>query len=193
MRRCVLAFEPSRFVLRCSLAASLTYELAAFVGLQHPVWAPVEALVVSQETMTETLDSIRERLLGTLIGVAVALFVGVLGSAIGLPLILQIAMSVAACAAATSIRPTIRVCLWTCPLLLVAATSPGTPELVGLIRVSQVLLGAMVGGMMHVVDQKVWDDWSSRSAGKEMGLAKLRSSAQGARKCGNSRVRGHVQ
>jgi uncharacterized membrane protein YccC len=164
MRRCASAIEPGRFVLRCSAAASVAYGLATLVGLQHPVWAPIEALIVSQESMGETLDSIYGRLVGTLIGVVVALFVGIIGRMIGLPLMLQIVISVTVCAVATLGRPAIRVCLWTCPLLLIAAPSLGTPEVVGMIRVFQVLLGAIVGGMTHVLDQKIWDDWNIRSA-----------------------------
>jgi uncharacterized membrane protein YccC len=155
--------ESRRFVLRCSAAASLAYGLAALLGFQHPVWAPIEALVVSQESIGETFDSICGRLIGTLIGVLVALSVGASGRMIGLPLMLQIAISVTVCALVTFGRPTIRVCLLTCPLILVTAPSLGTTELAGLIRVSQVLLGAMVGGIAHVLDQRVWHDWNSLS------------------------------
>jgi uncharacterized membrane protein YccC len=131
-------------VLRFSLAASVAYGLATLVGFQHPVWAPIEALIVSQESIGETFDSIQERLVGTLIGVAVALLVGIFGRTIELPLILQIAISVTVCAMATSRRPTIRVCLWTCPLVLVMALTRHY-RAGRLDRVSQVLLGAMVG------------------------------------------------
>ncbi len=58
MRLCASAIKPDRFILRCSAAASVAYGLATLVGLQHPVWAPIEALIVSQESMGETLDSI---------------------------------------------------------------------------------------------------------------------------------------
>lgn len=193
MRRCASTLEPSRFVLRCSLAASVAYGLATLVGLQHPVWAPIEALIVSQESIGETFDSIHQRLVGTLIGVAVALLVGIFGRMIGLPLILQIASSVTVCAVATSRRPTIRVCLWTCPLVLVMAPSLGTPELVGVIRVSQVLLGAIVGGMTHVLDQKVWDDRNSLSAREGTFSAELPSNKQGVSKFGISRLQSQVQ
>jgi uncharacterized membrane protein YccC len=193
MRRCVSALEPGRFVLRCSLAASVAYGLATLVGFQHPVWAPIEALIVSQESIGETFDSIQDRLVGTLIGVAVALLVGIFGRTIGLPLILQIAISVTVCAVATSRRPTIRVCLWTCPLVLVMAPSLGTPELVGVIRVSQVLLGAIVGGVTHVLDQKVWDDWNNLSAREDTYSAELSPSKPGVSELGTSRLRSQVR
>jgi Fusaric acid resistance protein-like len=163
MRPRASTIESGRFVLRCSAAASLAYGLATLVGFQHPFWAPIEALVVSQEGIGDTLDSIYGRLVGTLIGVMVALLAGIFGRMSGLPLMLQIALSVTVCALATFGRPTIRVCLWTCPLILVTAPSPGTTELAGLIRVSQVLLGAMVGGIAHVLDQRAWNGWNSLS------------------------------
>jgi uncharacterized membrane protein YccC len=186
MRLCASAMESSRFVLRCLVAASLAYGLASLVGLQHPVWAPIEALIVSQESIGETFDTIQGRLGGTLIGVVVALFVGIFGRMVALPVMLQIAIGVTVCALATFGRPTIRVCLWTCPVILLTAPSLGTPELVGILRVSQVLLGAVIGGMTHLLDHMVWDDWhrlrdleDTRSAGppsKGEGIAKARSS-----------------
>jgi uncharacterized membrane protein YccC len=149
------AIQPGRFVLRCSTAASLAYGLAMLVGVQHSVWVPISALVVSQESVGATLDSIRTYSVGTIIGVVVALSVDYFGRMIGLPLALQISISVAVCAVAASGRPTIRACLWTCPLILVTASSLGTPGFVGLIRASEVVLGAIVGGVTHVLDERI--------------------------------------
>jgi uncharacterized membrane protein YccC len=160
-RRYASAIETSRFVLRCSLAASVAYGLAVLIGFEHPVWAPLEALIVSQESIGDTFESICGRLVGTLLGVITALLVGTFGGMAGFPLVLQIALSVTVCALATFGRPSIRACLWTCPLVLVMAPSLGTPQLVGIIRVSQVLLGALVGGLMHVLDRKLWESWKA--------------------------------
>jgi uncharacterized membrane protein YccC len=189
MRPCASTMESGRFVLRCSAAAALAYGVATLVGFQHPVWAPIEALVVSQESIGDTLDSIYGRLIGTLIGVVVALLAGIFGRMGGLPLMLQIALSVTVCALTTFGRPTIRVCLWTCPLILVTAPSLGTTELAGMIRVSQVLLGAMVGGIAHVLDQRAWNGWNSLSAWEDTRSAELSSSGQSAGKVGISRRR----
>jgi hypothetical protein len=189
VRPCESTMESGRFVLRCSAAASLAYGLATLIGFQHPVWAPIEALVVSQESIGDTLDSIYGRLLGTLIGVVAALLAGIFGRMGGLPLMLQIALSVTVCALATFGRPTIRVCLWTCPLILVTAPSLDTTELAGLIRVSQVLLGAMVGGIAHVIDQRAWNGCNSLSAMENTRSAELSSSGQSGGKVGISRRR----
>src|SRR4030088_684490 len=64
----ICAADRSRFVIRCATAASLAYELARLVGLQHPVWAPISALIVSQESVAATPDSIHGRLVGRFIG-----------------------------------------------------------------------------------------------------------------------------
>ena len=149
------AIQPSRFVLRCSTAASLAYGLATLVGLQNSVWVPISALIVSQESVGATLDSIRARSVGTMIGVVVAVSVEFFGRMTGLPLMLQIALGVGVCAVAASGRPTIRACLWTCPLILVTASSLGTPGFVGLIRASEVVLGAIIGGVTHVLDERI--------------------------------------
>jgi uncharacterized membrane protein YccC len=189
MRPCASTMESCRFVLRCSAAASLAYGLATLVGFQHPVWAPIEALVVSQENISDTVDSIYGRLIGTLVGVVVALLASIFGRMGGLPLMPQIALSVTVCAVATFGRPTIRVCLWTCPLILVTAPSLGPTELAGLVRVSQVLLGAMVGGMAHVLDQRAWNGWNSLTAREDTRSAELSSCGQSAGKVGIRRSR----
>jgi uncharacterized membrane protein YccC len=154
-RGVMLAAERGRFVIRCSAAASFAYGLATLVGLQHPVWAPISALIVSQESVTATIASVHGRFVGTLIGAAVALLVNSVGRMIGLPLVLQIAIGVALCATAAMGRPTIRACLWTCPLILVTAASGPDPVLVAIIRGSEVVLGAVVGGVTHLVEERI--------------------------------------
>jgi uncharacterized membrane protein YccC len=154
-RGALLVAERSRFVIRCATAASLAYGLATFVGLQHPVWAPISALIVSQESVTATIASVHGRFVGTLIGVAIALLVNSVGRMVELPLMLQIGIGVALCAIATNGRPAIRVCLWTCPLVLVTAASGPEPALVAVIRGSEVILGAVVGGVTHIVEGRI--------------------------------------
>jgi uncharacterized membrane protein YccC len=61
-----------RFVVRCALVASLAYVVAEHIGLPQPVWAPISALVVTQESVTATLSSIHGRFFGTLLGVSSA-------------------------------------------------------------------------------------------------------------------------
>lgn len=151
----ICAADRSRFVIRCATAASLAYELARLVGLQHPVWAPISALIVSQESVTATLDSIHGRFVGTFIGLAVALLVNSVGRKLGIPLVLQMGIGVALCASAAMGRPLIRVCLWTCPLILVAAATGPAPALVAVMRASEVVLGAVVGGVTHIVEERI--------------------------------------
>jgi uncharacterized membrane protein YgaE (UPF0421/DUF939 family) len=104
--------DRGRFVARCTIAASLAEVIAAHVGLPHPVWAPVSALVVTQESVAATLSSGLGRLVGTVIGVTVAMIVHRLGAPAHISLVPQLAVAVAICALCTSGRPAIRVCLW---------------------------------------------------------------------------------
>lgn len=136
------------YAFRCATAACLAYEVASLIGLQHPVWAPISALVVSQETVEDTVASIRGRTLGTLTGAAVALLVSGLASRAGLPMLLQVAIAVAFCAAITIGRAHMRVALWTCPLVLAAASSGPARTLVAASRASEVILGAVIGGLV---------------------------------------------
>jgi Fusaric acid resistance protein family len=57
--------DRGRFVARCAIAASLAEVIAAHVGLSHPVWAPISALVVTQESVAETLAAGCGRIVGS--------------------------------------------------------------------------------------------------------------------------------
>jgi uncharacterized membrane protein YccC len=167
LKRGALAIaDRGRFVIRCATAASLAYGLATLAGLQHPVWAPVSALIVSQESVTATIASIHGRFVGTFIGIAVALLVNSVGRMVGLPLALQIGLGVALCATTAMGRPTIRVCLWTCPLVLVTAASSPAPALVAVMRGSEVILGAVVGGVTHLIEEKIGSAATARALDK---------------------------
>jgi uncharacterized membrane protein YccC len=111
--------------------------------------------VVSQENVSATFASIYGRAAGTLIGVTVALLVNWLSRMAGIPLTFQIAIAVALCATAAIGRPSIRVCLWTCPLVLITAHAGPTPQIVAICRGSEVVLGAIVGGLTHALADKI--------------------------------------
>jgi uncharacterized membrane protein YccC len=143
-----------RFVVRCALVASLAYVVAEHIGLPQPVWAPISALVVTQESVTATLSSMLGRFFGTLLGVSVALLVHRVGTGANISLVSQIALSVAICAACTGGYAKVSVCLWTCPLVLVTATSIGGAEMTALVRGSEVVLGAAIGGFVHIFEER---------------------------------------
>ena len=143
-----------RFVVRCALVASLAFVVAEHIGLPQPVWAPISALVVTQESVTATLSSILGRFFGTLLGVSVALLVHRAGTGANISLVSQIALSVAICAACTGGYPKVSVCLWTCPLVLVTATPIGGAEMTALVRGSEVVLGAAIGGFVHICEER---------------------------------------
>jgi uncharacterized membrane protein YccC len=144
-----------RFVLRCALVASLAYAIAEHIGLPQPVWAPISALVVTQESVTATLSSILGRFFGTLLGVSVSLLVHKVATGANISLVFQIALSVAICAACTGGYPKVSVCLWTCPLVLITATPiGGGAEMTALVRGSEVVLGAAIGGFVHICEER---------------------------------------
>lgn len=150
-----IAVEHGRFVVRCATAATAAYFLASSVDLPHPVWAPISALIVSQESLNATRTSVLGRFIGTLVGVLVALLVNRLGALIGLSLTPQMAIAVALCALCAKERPAIRVCLWTAPLVL-ATTTPSAPaEVTAFFRGCEVLTGATVGGLIHFAEERL--------------------------------------
>ncbi|WP_426418949.1 FUSC family protein [Bradyrhizobium genosp. A] len=150
-----IAIEHGRFVLRCAFAASLAYVFACWAGLLHPVWAPISALIVSQESLSATHSSVFGRFVGTLIGVLVALLVHRLGKLGEIPLTPQIAIAVAICAIFAKERPSIRVCLWTVPLVLVTPTNSESAEVAAFFRGCDVMIGAAVGALVHLSEERL--------------------------------------
>ncbi|GJD91651.1 hypothetical protein BHAOGJBA_5199 [Methylobacterium hispanicum] len=138
------------FVLRCSLSATAAFLAATAIGLGHPVWALMSALIVSQESLAETHRSLGGRILGTVLGAAtaVAVHAGFRGAGLD-AMAVQVAVITAACAVIARERPAIRVCMWTGPLVLLTAT-PETPiGATALHRGGEVILGGLVAAGLH--------------------------------------------
>jgi len=139
------------FTARCALSASLAYLLARKVGLSHPVWAPMSALIVSQERLADTRESLWGRLLGTVLGMASAVLVDALGRSIAAPMAAQIAVTVALCAPLSRRRPALRVSMWTGPIVLLTPAAHTSVVWVALYRGAEVMLGSLVGASLHLV------------------------------------------
>jgi uncharacterized membrane protein YccC len=143
------------FVIRCSGGATIAYVGADAVGLPHPVWAMVSALIVSQDQIGDTKASLNGRVIGSIIGITAGVGVNLALSPVAAPLWAQIAVSVTLCAVVAHYRPQLRVCMWTGPIVLLTA-EPGTPiAIVGFYRGSEVILGAAVGAVLHWITERI--------------------------------------
>ena len=136
------------FVFRCTGAATAALALASVLGMEHPVWSAMSALIVSQDKLDETKSSVISRILGTVIGIGTACAVNFLIARFGASRYLQVAIAVFLCALLVHRFPKLRVSLWTCTLILAssAATSATT---IGLYRGEEVILGTLIGGVFH--------------------------------------------
>lgn len=143
------------FVLRCSGAATLSYILSQAIGLPHPVWAAMSSVIVSQDRLGDTRQATIGRFIGTLVGVIIAVIVGTLAQGVGAGTAVEIATAVGLAAIAARRFPLIKVCMWTCPIVFLTATA-GTPLWqVGLFRGAEVLLGATIGVVLHLLAEAV--------------------------------------
>jgi uncharacterized membrane protein YccC len=145
------------FVLRCSGAAAIAYQLACSLGLTETLWAAISAVVVSQEYLHETRSSLAGRIFGTLLGIGITIAVSQVASRTAVPMVAQMSIAVAICALIVREFPTLRVAMWTCPIILLHTQVSEPIALVALHRGSEVILGAIVGGMVHWVVQVVVD------------------------------------
>ena len=151
------------FILRCSGAATVGYELASSLGLYEALWAAMSAVIVSQEHLHETRSSLLGRIFGTLLGIGVTAAVSEVSSRIAAPTVLQMAVAVGLCALIVREFPTLRVAMWTCPLILLTA-QPSLPiALVALRRGSEVMLGTIVGWIFHWGAEIVVDALETRA------------------------------
>ncbi|MET4897155.1 FUSC family protein [Sphingomonadaceae bacterium jetA1] len=135
------------FVIRCTGAAVLALVLAKWLHLDHPVWASVSALVVSQEKLGDTHRSLNWRVLATLIGVGVALAVALAMPWAGPEGMLAVAVGVTA--AIARFRSDLRAGMWTSVIVLLTVPPGGTVPASAMARAQEVLLGVAIGAALH--------------------------------------------
>lgn len=123
--------------------------LAGAVGLGHPVWAVVSALVVSQDSAADTRRSFLWRVAATAIGLAVAIGVGSVLPGGGNAPALQLAVAITLCGGVARRWPALRVCMWTAPIVLMTTLPGDTVARTAMERGSEVLLGAAIAVVLH--------------------------------------------
>jgi uncharacterized membrane protein YgaE (UPF0421/DUF939 family) len=138
------------FVARCTAAATIAYLSARAVGLPHPLWTCIFALVGSQDSEKTIFTTIGGRVGGTVIGVIVAIAVGAVTHRLKLDLVWQIAIAVAICAVFAWGRPAIQLCMWTAPIIFLSASPAESIASVGFYRGCEVILGILIGGLFLV-------------------------------------------
>jgi len=141
------------FVARCTGAAVLALVVANRLGLDHPVWASVSALVVSQDTLGDTHRSLSWRIVATVIGVGVAVLVALILHGAGPVAMLAVAVGITA--AVARLRTELRVCMWTSVIVLLTVPPGGTILTAALARAQEVLLGVAIGAALHWVAERL--------------------------------------
>jgi len=149
------AAELLGFVVRCSVAGILAYLLAAAVGLPHPLWACIFALISSTIALTATVQAIGGRVVGTVVGIVVAVAVGLIAARCGMGVTAQLAVALPICAVFAWRWPALQICLWTAPIVLMDATPSQSIAIVGFDRGCEVVIGVLVGGPIHLGAQKL--------------------------------------
>jgi uncharacterized membrane protein YccC len=151
------------FILRCSGAATVGYELASSLGLHEALWAAMSAVIVSEEHLHQTRSSLLGRIFGTLLGIGATVGVSEVSSRLAAPTTVQMVVAVGICALIVREFPKLRVAMWTCPIILLTAQPSVPTVLVALRRGSEVLLGAGVGWIFHWDAEVVVDALENRA------------------------------
>jgi uncharacterized membrane protein YccC len=150
------------FVARCTAAATIAYLSARAVGLPHPLWTCIFALVGSQDDEKKIFSIIGGRVGGTIIGVIVAIAVSAVTHQLKLDLVWQIAIAVAICAMLAWGRPAIQLCMWTAPIIFLSASPTESIASVGFYRGCEVILGILIGGLFLVIADR-GSAWAHRT------------------------------
>ena len=157
------AAELLGFIVRCTVAGIAAYLLAAAAGLPHPLWACIFALISSTVALTATVQAIGGRVAGTVVGIMVAVAIGLLAGHSGMGEAAQLAVALPICAVFAWRWPALQICLWTAPIVLMDATPTQSIAIVGFDRGCEVVIGVLVGGLIHLGAQKL-GAWVRRRA-----------------------------
>jgi hypothetical protein len=82
------------FILRCSGAATVGYELASALGLHEALCDAMSAVIVSEEDLHETRSSLLGRIFGTLLGIGITVGVSEVASRLAASTTLQMVVAV---------------------------------------------------------------------------------------------------
>jgi len=145
----------ARFAFRCAASAMLAYTLAVLFRLDHPVWAPVWALVVAKSNAVYMKESSVGRFIGTILGAVVAAMAYEIGSGFGWSPTLEIGVAVAIASIAAKLRPSIRVCMWTCVVVLLTTSSDTSVQTTAFNRSCEVMLGITISVALHALSEQV--------------------------------------
>jgi uncharacterized membrane protein YgaE (UPF0421/DUF939 family) len=143
------------FIIRCAVAATMSYLAAREIGLDFPAWAAISGLIVSQDRVHETRHAMRERFIGTIIGIVVAVVSSALLARTGFNVAAQMAVAVGICAAVARRYRKFRVCMWTCPTVFFTAVTTTPIFMVGLDRGLEVIIGGAIAGLLHIIFDNV--------------------------------------
>ncbi|BCI71162.1 hypothetical protein SUS17_634 [Sphingomonas sp. S17] len=147
------AIRAAAFVIRCTGAAVLALVVADALHLDHPIWASVSALVVSQEKLGDTNRTLAWRVVATLIGVAVATAVALVMPGAG-P-VTMLAVAVGLTAAIARLRVDLRAGMWTSVIVLLTVPPGGTVPASAMARAQEVLLGVAIGAALHWIADRM--------------------------------------
>ena len=165
------------FVLRCAVAANLSYGLSFKVGLASPAWASISAIIVSQEKLGQTGSALAWRFAGTVVGIVVAIAMDSLTRTFHVDVAVQMGLAVAVCAALVRRWPDLKVAMWTVPIVYLAHASDQPLFALSFWRYSEVLVGGFIGLVIHWIAGSILNSYGCRQPvaihGSDAGQVKL--------------------
>ncbi|WEK39410.1 MAG: FUSC family protein [Candidatus Brevundimonas colombiensis] len=135
-----------RAALQMAVAATAALYLATLLGLPHPYWSVISAIVVVQASVTGGVVAIaRDRAIGTMTGALVGAGVAFIRSPGMESLALSIAISTAVLAFLGAGRPWLKIAPVTATIVIAGGAGSEGPASLALDRVMEILVGSGVG------------------------------------------------
>lgn len=144
LRAALLDPGPARHALRTALAASITYALTQFLGLDQGYWAVFSSILVMQANVGSSLAASWARLLGTAAGAALgALVASLFGPGLWTTTAAMF-LGILLCSRLAANNETLRLASLTAALVLCLHAPGSNPFWLGLTRFLEVALGIVV-------------------------------------------------
>jgi uncharacterized membrane protein YccC len=135
-----------RAALQMAVGAAVAFYLATALGLPHPYWSVISAIVVIQTSVGGGVLAVaRDRALGTVVGAVVGGAVAFVRPEGIEPMVAALALSTAGLAFFAAGRPWLKIAPVTAAIVIAGGAGPEGPASLALDRVMEILTGSGVG------------------------------------------------
>ena len=137
--------------LRTAIAGASAFLLAEYLALPQGYWSVITAIMITQESVGATLEAVRDRLIGTFAGAVIGFLLAVATPSGEWGTLVAMVISTGLLAIFAARYPSLRIAPMTAAIMLIATPSHADVVISASHRVSEILLGCIVGIGMQLL------------------------------------------